>query len=222
MKKLMALLFLLALSGRLASAQGFQFTTAPASPSPTANVLSTFQFSVQIPSPWETFTFAVTTAQTGEVADAGLYIVSGGTAVLHQSTGLFSLANVTSSLPAGSIQALRTAALDTALVNSTIIFAMCSSGTSAQVMPYLYPSKFIPVPTSVNSTGLSTTFSLAWWATEWPRTNAVIAFSGSTSYYLPIFDSSWASDSSWATDAIDVCVNGNLPSTITLSNITPN
>lgn len=210
--KLVISLLLFALAGQLAHAQMIPFTT-PGSPSPTSNVVEVLQFSVQA-GPHELFAFAVTTPSAGEVMDAGIFLVSSGTATLHEHTGAFSLASATS-LAAGNVQLFALANLEPQFQNSgynNLVFAMCSSGTSAQVTPYLRQSWYIQAPTSVNSTGYWATFSRGFAAVESPWQLLPTVF----------FAKPWASDSNWGTDSTDVCTNGVLPNTITLSNVTPN
>lgn len=244
MKKLIALLFLfaLALAGPLAHAQnyGTPLVANAASPSPTANQLSVFEFTVPSYTVWEgapptgstgpfqypaivgsSLSFVVATGASGATGDFGVYSVSGSTATIFRHTGSTSLAN-TGLAAQLNIFVGRNAKPDPNFhTGQSYLFAMCSSSTGALVLPYFSQPE-----------------DLIWdiWAAveDGPMLAASIFVSGAPGYVavsslaLPgaytgvLFGSSWASDPNWGTDATDVCVNGSLPNTITLSNITPN
>lgn len=102
------------------------------------------------------------------------------------------------------------------LVNSNLIFAMCSSGTTAQVEPYMESALLEQSYTLVGGNLVPyfvNTFGRVWMSLgEYVGTP--------TGPYF--FSNPWASDSNWSSDSVDLCTNGILPQTITLANLVEN
>jgi hypothetical protein len=231
------LIFLFALFGQFAHAQGpnspypwgTPFAASAASPSPSANALSVFEFTIPSYPIWEgmpltssgpflpvpfgaytSFNFVTSSASGGEVADFGLYSISGSTATLFRSTGATSLADTGL---AAQLTPFASPTDPNFHSGTSYLFAMCSSSTSATITPYLQQGGEIWA---------------VWVAAENPLVAASTYVSGASGYVSAssfggeIFRDPWSSDPNWGTDATDVCTNGVLPNTITLANVTPN